>query len=112
MKGGGRMMKKGAVIALSLMFLMSLAALSFSGGKEQTMKHMGTVSAIDAKAKTVTIKDGKGQEMTITEVDEKTLSSLKVGDEVECMHIMKQGKAVCKGMKKMKSGAKPKAGGY
>jgi Cu/Ag efflux protein CusF len=76
------------------------------------MKHIGTISAIDAKAKTVTIKDAKGQALTMTEVDEKALATLKVGDEVECMHVMKEGKAVCKGIKKMPSGAKPKASGY
>jgi Cu/Ag efflux protein CusF len=106
------MMKKIAVVVLSLIFVVSVAALSFSAEKEQMMKHMGTVSAIDAKAKTVTIKDAKGQESTMTEVDATTLSTLKVGDEVECMHVMKEGKAVCKGMKKMKSGSKPKTSGY
>jgi len=106
------MVKKIAIVALSLIFMLSVTALSFSAEKEQPMKHMGTVSAIDAKAKTVTIKDAKGQELTMTQVDEKTISTLKVGDEVECMHVMKEGKAVCKGMKKVKSGTKPKAGGY
>jgi Cu/Ag efflux protein CusF len=95
------MVKKIAVVVLSLLFVLSVASLSFSAGKEETMKHMGTVSAIDAKAKTVTIKDEKGQESTMTEVDEKTISTLKVGDKVECMHVMKEGKAVCKGMKKL-----------
>jgi len=104
------MVKKIAVVVLSLLFVVSVVALSFSAEKEQAMTHMGTVSAIDAKAKTVTIKDAKGQATTVTEVDEKTLSTLKVGDEVECTHVMKEGKAVCKGMKKMK--AKPKASGY
>jgi Cu/Ag efflux protein CusF len=97
---------------LSLIFVVSVAGLSFSAEKEQMMKHMGTVSAIDAKAKTVTIKDAKGTESTMTEVDEKTLSTLKVGDEVECMHEMKAGKAVCEGMKKVKPGTKPKSSGY
>jgi ABC-type enterochelin transport system substrate-binding protein len=106
------MVKRIAIVALSLIFVISVAALSFSAEKEQPMKHMGTVSAIDAKAKTVTIKDAKGHESTMTQVDEKTIAGLKVGDEVECMHVMKEGKAVCKGMKKVKSGAKPKTGGY
>jgi Cu/Ag efflux protein CusF len=107
------MAKRIAIVVLSLIFVVSVAGLSFSAEKEQMMKHMGTVSAIDAKAKTVTIKDAKGQASTMTEVDEKTLSTLKVGDEVECMHVMKEGKAVCKGMKKvMKPGAKPKTSGY
>ena len=106
------MVKKIMVVAMSLIFVVSVAALSFSAEKEQMMKHLGTISAIDAKAKTVTIKDAKGQASTMTEVDEKTLSTLKVGDEVECMHVMKEGKAVCKGMQKVKSGAKPKGSGY
>jgi ABC-type enterochelin transport system substrate-binding protein len=106
------MVKRIAIAVLSLIFVVSVAAVSFSAEKEKMMTHMGKISAIDAKAKTVTIKDAKGTESVMTEVDEKTLSTLKVGDEVECMHEMKAGKAVCKGMKKVTPGKKPKTSGY
>jgi len=111
------MTKRLAIVALALMFVVSVVGFAFSA-EEKMMQHTGTITAIDAKAKTVTMKDAKGVSSTVTQVDEKVLATLKVGDEVECKHIVKDGKNICKGMMKVKKEGKPagappaKAPGY
>lgn len=98
------MIKRFVIIVFTVAFIASLASFAFSSEGKET-KLAGKVSAIDAAAKSVTIKDDKGKETVVTGVDEKTLSGLKSGDTVECMYTVKGGKNVCASITK-----KPAAG--
>jgi Cu/Ag efflux protein CusF len=105
------MIKRFVFLALAVLFLASVASLAISAeGKE--MKLSGTISVIDAAAKSVTIKDDKGKETMITGVDEKTLGGLKAGDAVESVYAVKGGKNVCKSITKKGEPKKPSAAGY
>ena len=66
----------------------------------------GEVAAIDAAAKTVTIK-GKKAEIVLN-VDEKMLKDVKVGDKVVAKYEEKDGKMVAKSVKK----AEPKKNSF
>lgn len=67
----------------------------------------GEVTAVDAKANTVTVKGKKGESTCEVTADTKitagkeakTLADVKVGDKVECKHVEKDGKSVCKSLK-------------
>ena len=67
----------------------------------------GEVTAIDAKANTITVKGKKGESTCEVTADTKitagkeakTLADVKVGDKVECKHVEKDGKSVCKSLK-------------
>ena len=100
MMKGGEFMKKIIVCIVSLLFLLSVAGLSFAAEKETVPapakvekktpgvhgKHvLGKVTAVDATAKTITVKSRKG-EVTLSIDDKtkfsknKTISDVKVGD--------------------------------
>ena len=56
-------MKKALAITVSLLFVLSVVGLSFAEGKKYEEKAMyvtGVVTAVDAAAKTLTIKGEKG----------------------------------------------------
>jgi ABC-type Fe3+-hydroxamate transport system substrate-binding protein len=97
-------MKKAIAIVLSIMFILAVASVTFAADKKAAapaekkevtvkakMKQVtGEVTAVDAKANTITVKKGK-KDTTIT-VDDKTkimvgkakkaLADVKVGDKV------------------------------
>ncbi|HSB32578.1 MAG TPA: hypothetical protein VLD55_13330 [Candidatus Sulfobium mesophilum] len=138
-------MKKAIAIVLSLMFIFALTSVTFAAEKKEApakaekketaakmKKVTGEVTAVDAKANTMTVKKGK-KETAIT-VDEKTkimvgkekkaLADVKVGDKVTVHYA--EGAAPAKEEKKMekkeaapapakeekKPAAKKPAGGY
>jgi Cu/Ag efflux protein CusF len=113
-------MKKAIAIIVSLLFVLSVAGLSFAAEKaatapaaEKTMEKKapvkvkwlsGEVSAVDAAADTVTVK-GKKAEVTLTTNDKtsikmgkekKTLADLKVGEKVSTRYSEVEGKNVAK----------------
>lgn len=106
------MLKRSVMLTISvLFFIVSVAGFAFSAGEQET-KLSGTISAIDTAATSVTIRDEKGKDTTVTGIDEKTLGGLKTGDAVECVYAAKGGKNVCKSIMKKTGGAKPAAPGY
>ncbi|OGW61524.1 MAG: hypothetical protein A2Y48_01370 [Nitrospirae bacterium RIFCSPLOW2_12_42_9] len=111
-------MKKVIVSVVALLFVLSVTGLSFAAEekkaepakKEKTNVHQitGDVTAVDATAKTVTIK-GKGKDkdkdVTLGASGIKDLT-VKVGDKVTARYTEKEGKMVAKSIKAAK--AKPK----
>jgi Cu/Ag efflux protein CusF len=104
------MIKRLTILMLAVMLVLSAASLAFSAASQE-MNLSGAISAINPADKSITIKDEKGKETTITGVDEKSLSELKTGDMVECVYTAKGGKNICKSITK-KAGEKPAAPGY
>ena len=113
-------MKKTIAIIVSLLFVLSVAGLSFAAEKaatapapEKTMEKKapvkvkwlsGEVSAVDAAAMTLTVK-GKKAEVALTVNDKtkitmgkekKTLADVKVGDKVSAKYSEVEGKNVAK----------------
>lgn len=76
--------------------------------KKATVKQItGEVVAIDAAAKTITIK-GKKAELLLS-ADEKMLKDIKVGDKVVAKYEEKEGKMIAKSLKKAEAKAEQKA---
>lgn len=115
-------MKKAIAIIVSLLFVLSVAGLSFAAEKaaapaapaaEKAMEKKapvkvkwltGEVAAVDAAAMTLTVK-GKKAEVALTVNDKtsikmgkekKTLADLKVGDKVSARYSEVEGKNVAK----------------
>jgi hypothetical protein len=97
---GGDFMKKAVAIIVSLLFVLSVVGLSFAEEKKHATKAMyvtGEVTAVDAAAKTLTIKGKKG-EVVLTTTDKtkfakgKTLADVKVGDKLSAKYSEKDGK--------------------
>jgi Cu/Ag efflux protein CusF len=111
-------MKKAIAIIVSLLFVLSVAGLSFAAEKaaapaaEKAEKKApvkvkwlsGEVSAVDAAANTITVK-GRKAEVALTVNDKtsikmgkekKTLADLKVGDRVSTRYSEVEGKNVAK----------------
>jgi hypothetical protein len=128
-------MKKAIAIIVSLLFVLSVAGLSFAAEKaapapaaEKTMEKKapvkvkwltGEVSAVDTAAMTLTVK-GRKAEVALTVNDKtsikmgkekKTLADVKVGDKVATRYSEVEGKNVAKsitikGEKKVEKKAK------
>ncbi len=112
-------MKKAIAIIVSLLFVLSVAGLSFAAEKaaapaaEKTMEKKapvkvkwltGEVTAVDAAAMTLTVK-GRKAEVALTVNDKtkimmgkekKTLADVKVGDKVSTRYSEVEGKNVAK----------------
>jgi Cu/Ag efflux protein CusF len=114
-------MKKAIAIIVSLLFVLSVAGLSFAAEKamkkeaaaEKTMEKKapvkvkwlsGEVSAVDTAANTLTVK-GRKAEVALTVNDKtsikmgkekKTLADVKVGDRVATRYSEVEGKNVAK----------------
>ena len=92
-------MKKALAIIVSLVFVLSVAGLSFAKEKRHATKAMhvtGEVTAVDAAANTLTIEGKKGEVMlTITDKTKfakgKTLADVKVGDKLTVKYSEKDG---------------------
>ena len=121
-------MKKTIAIIVSVLFVLSIAGFAFAAeqkapkgepgaagpGMEKHMKVMhvtGTVTAVDVKAKTLTIKGEKGK-VVLTTTDKtihpegKTLADVKVGDKLTAKYEEKDGKMIA--LKVMKEEHKQK----
>jgi Cu/Ag efflux protein CusF len=105
------MIKRLTILMLTVMLVLSAASLAFSAASQE-MNLSGAISAINPADKSITIKDEKGKEMTITGVDEKSLRELKTGDMVECTYTANGGKNIYKSIMKKAGEEKPAAPGY
>ena len=116
-------MKKALAIVVSLVFVLSIAGLSFAKEKRHATKAMhvtGEVTAVDAAANTLTIKGKKGEVM-LTTTDKtkfakgKTLADVKVGDKLSAKYSEKDGKMMAwkvmtkKEMKELRKECKEKS---
>ncbi len=63
--------------------------------KEKTMVFKGEVTAVDAAAKTITVKGAKGEE-TFDVAGVKNADKIKAGDKVTVRYAEKEGKKVAK----------------
>ncbi|MBI5409396.1 MAG: hypothetical protein HZA14_08525 [Nitrospirae bacterium] len=118
-------MKKAIAVVLSLVFVFALTSLSLAAEKKaapaekkeasHAMKESvtGDVTAVDAKAKMLTVK-GKTGDVSVSVDDKtkitagkeaKTLADLKTGDKVTVKYIVTDGKNTAK---KIEINAAPK----
>jgi Cu/Ag efflux protein CusF len=113
-------MKKAIVIIVAVLFVFAITSLSFAaeGKKEAPMAAekkapakvkwvTGEVTAVDATAKTITVKGKKGE--VVIAVDEKVLSEVKAGDKVKAKYTEADGKNTAKSVKKVAAKAMKKA---
>jgi Cu/Ag efflux protein CusF len=110
-------MKKTIAIIVSLIFVLSFAGLSFAADKPAAEKAepakaapvkvkqvTGDVAAVDAKAKTITVKGKKGDTVVTCDdktkimmgKDVKTIADVKVGDKVSVKFSEADGKMTAK----------------
>lgn len=113
-------MKKVLSIVLSILLVISIAGMAIAKEKVKVKQITGEVAAVDAAAKSLTVK-GKKAEVVIS-TDEKTavkagkekksLSDVKVGDKVTVKYSEVDGKNIAKSIeikpaKTEKKGAEP-----
>jgi Cu/Ag efflux protein CusF len=100
-------MKKTIAVVLSLLFILAVTSITFAAETQAApaeKKVRGDITAVDAKAMTVTVKGKKG-DVTVT-VDAKTefklgkdkmtIADLKVGDKVKIFYHEADGKNTAK----------------
>jgi hypothetical protein len=84
-------MKKAIAVVLSLMFVFALTSISFAAEKKMGAKHVtGEVAAVDANAKTVSVKAGKHE--VVVSVDDKT--KISMGKETKTLADVTVGETV------------------
>ena len=101
------MIKRLGIIALTLMFVVTFVGFVFASDDQDIdafwidaeklgLKHTGTITDIDKKANTITIKEESGEVSKVMGVDMKRVDklNLKKGDLVECK-FTKDAKNVC-----------------
>jgi Cu/Ag efflux protein CusF len=95
-------MKKIIAIAVALIFVLAFTAASFAAAKVHSVT--GEVTAVDAAAKTITLKAKKG-EVAISVVEKtsikegkekKSLADVKAGDKVTVKYTEADGKMTAK----------------
>ena len=125
-------MKKAIAIIVSVLFVLSVAGLSFAADKaapaaapaEKAEKKApakvkqvtGEVAAVDAKANTLTVKGKKGDVMVNTDdktsvkvgKEKKSLADVKMGDKVTVKYAEMDGKNVAKSIMVSAAPAKEK----
>ena len=101
-------MKKGIIIAFSVLFCFSAASASFAGMVKQSKKGAaasktetitGTITAIDPTKFEVTIKDKATSTDKMVVADNKIIATLKVGDEVKV--VLQAGSNKVQSLKKV-----------
>lgn len=95
-------MKKALVLVMALFVLLgpSIAAVA----QEEMMKVKGTVTKIDAAAKSLTITPKEGEPITVTVEDVSMLSKVKEGEKGEAKYVVKDGKNVAIKVRKLTEG--------
>lgn len=99
-------MKKTIAVVLSLLFILAVTSITFAAETQAPAekKVRGDITAVDAKAMTITVKGKKG-DVTVTVdaktefklgKDKKTVADLKVGDKVKVFYLETDGKNTAK----------------
>ncbi|MBM4145723.1 MAG: hypothetical protein FJ240_05530 [Nitrospira sp.] len=112
-------MKKAIAIIVSVLFVFAITSVSFAAEKAaapapvekkaepakaekkapaKVKQVTGDVTAVDAKAKTITVKGKKGD--VVIAVDEKMIADVKAGDKVTAKYTEADGKNTAKSVKK------------
>jgi len=114
-------MKKAIAIIVSVLFVFAITSVSFATEKAaapapvekkaapvkaekaapvkvKVKQVSGDVTAVDAKAKTITVKGKKGD--VVIAVDDKMLADVKAGDKVTAKYTEADGKNTAKSVKK------------
>ena len=112
-------MKKAIAIIVSVLFVFAITSVSFATDKTAAPAPMekkapakvkqvtGDVTAVDAKAKTITVKGKKGD--VVIAVDDKMLADVKAGDKVTAKYTEADGKNTAKSVKKAAAKTEKKA---
>lgn len=118
-------MKKIIALIVAVVFVFAIASVSFAADKAapaaekkaetakaekkvaaKIVQVTGEVAAVDAAAKTITVKGKKG-DVVIT-VDDKTLADVKAGDKVTARYATADGKNTAKKVTKAEKKAETK----
>lgn len=112
-------MKKAIAIIVSVLFVFAITSVSFAAEKAaapaaekaaapakaeekkapaKVKQVTGNVTAVDAKAKTITVKGKKGD--VVIAVDDKMIADVKAGDKVTAKYTEADGKNTAKSVKK------------
>jgi len=115
-------MKKIIALIVAVLFVFAVASVSFAAEEKKAapapakkeaapaekkmdkkaaakvMQVTGEVAAVDAAAKTITVKGKKGD--VVIAVDDKTLADVKAGDKVTAKYTTADGKNTAKAVKK------------
>ena len=111
-------MKKAIAIIVSVLFVFALTSVSFAEKRQlapaaekaapvkveekkapvKVKQVTGEVTAVDAKAKTITVKGKKGD--VVIAVDDKMIADVKAGDKVKAKYTEADGKNTAKSVKK------------
>ncbi|HEY6009982.1 MAG TPA: hypothetical protein VIX18_00825 [Nitrospirota bacterium] len=94
-------MKKMLVICLTVAVALTLSMSAFAG---EAVKVKGTVTKIDAAAKSVTIQPKEGAAVTVVMEDADLLSKVKEGEKGQATYEVKDGKNVGTKLKKLSEG--------
>ena len=94
-------MKKMLVICLAVAVALTVSMSAFAG---ESVKVKGTVTKIDAAAKSVTIQPKEGEAVTVIMEDADQLSKVKEGEKGQATYEVKDGKNVGTKLKKMSEG--------
>jgi Cu/Ag efflux protein CusF len=94
-------MKRILVACITLVVALSLGTAVFAG---ETLKVKGTVTKIDAAAKSVTIQPKEGEAVTVVMEDADLLDKVKEGEKGQATYAVLDGKNVGTKLKKMTEG--------
>jgi hypothetical protein len=125
-------MKKAIAIIVSVLFVFAITSVSFAAEKAaapapvekkaapeaaavkadkkapaKVKQVTGDVTAVDAKAKTITVKGKKGD--VVIAVDDKMIADVKAGDKVTAKYTEADGKNTAKSVKKAAAKKEKKA---
>lgn len=113
-------MRKALAIAVSFLFIISIMGIAVAAEKIKVKQITGDVAAVDAAAKSLTVKGKKAEVVVSTDdktvvkaaKEKKTLSDVKVGDRVTVRYSELDGKNIAKSIdiktaKPAKKGAEP-----
>ncbi len=106
-------MKRSIALIIAVLFIFSVASIAVAADakkpapapaekKAAPKRHTvtGEVTAVDAAAKTITVKSPKKGDVVIS-VDDKTLAEVKAGDKVKATYITADEKNTAKSVKKV-----------
>lgn len=99
-------MKKVFSIIFLILFAVSTVGIAVAKEKVKVKQITGDVAAVDAVAKSLTVK-GKKAEVTVI-ADEKALADIKIGDKVVVKYTEQDGKNIAKSIKKVADKAEKK----
>jgi len=95
------MMKRILVACITLVVALSLGMAAFA---DEPIKVKGTVTKIDAAAKSVTIQPKEGAAVTVVMEDADLLSKVKEGEKGQATYTVADGKNVGTKLKKLSEG--------